>query len=157
MRLLGILIGLVLSGSSIHARAQQPSSASYVLAAHAFTSGIPGATNQPSSANYRLAAANLGDLSRPPITSAAYIHYPGFLVPWDADNGRPTLNRFVFSNGRLWLFWEAVDNAASYTVEHATGAPQFSPLASGVTTNHYDVEAPVATSRLYRIQAITGD
>jgi hypothetical protein len=154
MRLLGILMGLFLSWGGIHARAQQPASANYALAASAFTSGIPGATNQPSSANYRLAAANLGDLSHTPLTSANFVHYPGFLAPLDSGVGRPTLHRFVYSGGRLWLYWNAVENVASYTVEHASVTPNFAPLVTGVTTNRYDLEIPVATSRFYRIKSI---
>ncbi len=157
MRRFVIIISAVLLWGDVQALAVKPASANYALAAHAFTSGIPGATNQSFSANYRLAAANLGDLSHTPLTSANFVHYPGFLSPLDVDSGRPTLYRFVYSGGRLWLYWNAVENATSYTVEQASVMPHFAPLVTGVTTNRYDLEIPFATNRFYRIKSILAD
>ncbi|HMO49540.1 MAG TPA: hypothetical protein PKE26_03540 [Kiritimatiellia bacterium] len=154
MSRLGHLVLVLLLGGGLAAMAQKPSSANYALASYAFTSGKANAGPAPSSPNYRLAAANLGDLSRTPLASVNYRHYPGYLGPWGAEAGAPNLVRFIYSGGRLWLFWNAVGNASSYTVEHAAGPSNFVALAAGVTTNRHDLDAPVATSRLYRIRVI---
>ncbi len=132
---------------------QLAASVNYALQRGSFTQGIPDVTAPPASANYRLVEGNLGDLSAAAVTSANYIHHPGYLVPQDTVYDRPNLVSIALKSGRVWLEWTAIPQAGYYTVESATGTNKYMPVESVAGRNHWDGPAPVLTSRFYRIHA----
>jgi hypothetical protein len=153
------LVGLLVAAGvgwfiNLPALGASASSANYTLEKHSFTSGNPMGPTVPSSTNYRLAASNLGDLSGPSISAAGRMMFPGYLMPWDALTGRPNLLGFIFAHGRIWLNWERGAGAGTYTVEHASHPDHFTPLVTGITTNHWDMTPSTATSRMYRVMMI---